>query len=215
MTHFFSRIRLTKAGADHRMRTISDEAYDIHEQMWDLFPGMPDEKRTFLYSVMDDGRTIYMVSEKEPIMNNYWEVESKPYDPQINTGDVFKFRTRVNPVITKTIDGKHQRHDVVMNYKRSVKGSGMDMNNIIHASVLEWINRKGSLNGFEVDEKSVLIHSYMRNETKKRNKKIVFSTVIVEGTLQVSDANLFKNVLFKGIGAAKGFGCGLMMIKRS
>ena len=196
---------------------MSCDSYDIHKEVWDLFPGMPDSDRDFIYSVMDDGRTIYMVSSKEPVSNNNWSVESKEYDPKLHEGDVFRFRLLANPTVMKTADGKHKRHDVVMDLKQKLRSEGrpFDMNDIINVSVSNWMERKASLNGFEVDRDSLMIHSYTRNESRKGGKTITFSTVVIEGTLMVKDVSLFKDCLCKGIGSAKGFGCGLLMIKRT
>ena len=215
MTHYFSRIVLTKQGLESRIRDTSYNSYDIHKEVWGLFPGMPDSNRDFVYSIMDDGRTIYMVSSREPLFNDHWMVESKEYDPKINPGDVFRFRLLANPTVMKTKDNKHKRHDVVMDLKQKLRAEGkeFDMNSIVNSSVSDWVERKASLNGFKVDHKSLMIHSYTSNKSQKGDRKIIFSTAIIEGVLMVTDVESFKNCLFKGIGSAKGFGCGMLMIK--
>ncbi|MCF6252652.1 MAG: type I-E CRISPR-associated protein Cas6/Cse3/CasE [Methylococcaceae bacterium] len=35
------------------------------------------------------------------------------------------------------------------------------------------------------------------------------------GTLQITDVDKFKKILFDGIGRSKAFGCGLLMIRRT
>jgi CRISPR system Cascade subunit CasE len=35
-----------------------------------------------------------------------------------------------------------------------------------------------------------------------------------EGRLKIVDADRFKQALFEGIGSAKAFGCGLMLVRR-
>ena len=39
-------------------------------------------------------------------------------------------------------------------------------------------------------------------------------TLDFEGKLKIVDADRFKKSLFNGIGSAKAFGCGMMMVKR-
>ena len=216
MTYYFSKLTLTKKGVDYRITSLTWDSYNIHKEIWDLFPGMPDSERGFIYSVLDDGRTVYLISSREPVENNYWNVETKVYDPVVKLGDVFDFRLLANPTVMKTVGDKHKRHDVVMDMKKKYRSEGKEftMNDIIHDSVAEWVVRKGVLNGFEVDSSSLRIHSYSRNESKKSNKTITFSTVVIEGTLRVTECILFRDCLFNGIGSAKGFGCGMLMIKR-
>ena len=218
MSHYFSRIALTPEGVDYKIRMMSHHSYDLHKEMWNLFPGEPDADRSFLYSIMDDGKTVLMVSEREPVFNNYWSVESKSYDPVISEGDSFRFRICANPTVANSISGKHQRHDVVMNLKRKLREEGVELsqNEIVQRAVTEWMVRKAGLNGFSVDENSLLIHSYEKNETFKQQngKKIVFSTATIEGSLTVKDKDKFRKALFCGIGSAKGFGCGMLMIRR-
>lgn len=216
MNHHFSRITLTPEGINHRVQMMSHHSYDLHKEMWNLFPGEPDANRGFLYSIMDDGRTIYMVSEREPVFNNYWAVESKPYDPVVKKGGTYRFRLCANPTVARTIDGKHHRHDVVMDLKCRLRDEGITLsqNDIVDRAVTQWIIRKGEDNGFSVATDRLLIHSYERNQTSKgRGSRIVFSTVVIEGILTVTDVESFHNALFKGIGSAKGFGCGLLMLR--
>jgi CRISPR system Cascade subunit CasE len=48
---------------------------------------------------------------------------------------------------------------------------------------------------------------------KKGNTNIRFSSIDFAGNLTVTDPEKFKQVLFSGIGPAKAFGCGLMLVK--
>jgi len=36
----------------------------------------------------------------------------------------------------------------------------------------------------------------------------------IEGKLKIDDKDRYKKALFQGIGPAKAFGCGLMLVKR-
>ncbi len=50
----------------------------------------------------------------------------------------------------------------------------------------------------------------------KRNggKQVSLSTLEFNGVLTVADPKLFLETLYEGIGPAKGFGCGLMLVRR-
>lgn len=219
MTHYFSRMRLNEANLEPFVRDRALNAYNIHREVWKLFPDRPDAPRDFVYSVLDGGRTIYCVSETEPVSGDgRWIVETKPYDPMIGEGEFFRFYACVNPTVANSNTGKHQRHDVIMDLKRRVRESGDDMSmaEMEHEAMRSWMDRKGALNGFEIPfPDDMLVHSYERHESYKAGvHKITFSSVVVEGILRVTDVEPFRNMLFRGLGSAKGFGCGMVMIKR-
>ncbi|MBE0437199.1 MAG: type I-E CRISPR-associated protein Cas6/Cse3/CasE, partial [Methylomicrobium sp.] len=50
---------------------------------------------------------------------------------------------------------------------------------------------------------------------RKGNKQVSLSTLEFNGLLTVTDPNLFIKTLYTGIGPAKGFGCGLMLVRRA
>ncbi len=52
------------------------------------------------------------------------------------------------------------------------------------------------------------------NGKAKRGIKSGFSSVDFTGELEVTDVDKFKNALFRGIGPAKAFGCGLLLVRR-
>ena len=217
--HYFSRISMTHQGFERFVSSKYHGAYNLHKEIWKLFPDDPCGARNFLYAVVGDERTIYCVSTRVPVSNDgTWDVESKPYDPFIEEGDYFRFRVCVNPTVANDSTGKHQRHDVVMDMKRRCKerGEDMPMEEIVHSAVMKWMERKGVSNGFEIsDPDHAIVHSYLRNESMKGGvHKIVFSTVVVEGILRVKEPELFRKVMFEGLWPAKGFGCGLMLVKR-
>lgn len=55
---------------------------------------------------------------------------------------------------------------------------------------------------------------YQWHALPRKGKTAGFSSVDFEGEIEVTDAELFSKVLFDGIGPAKGFGCGLMLVRR-
>ena len=92
-------------------------------------------------------------------------------------------------------------------------------------SALEtWLRKKGDCNGFELvtggsvngrERLKFQAESYRWHAMPKKGRNAGFSTVDFEGELRVTEPILFKELLFKGMGPAKAFGCGLMMIRRA
>lgn len=90
-------------------------------------------------------------------------------------------------------------------------------------SALEkWLVEKGKHNGFELVRarkwgvREPLIfqaESYRWHAMPKKGRSAGFSTVDFEGELKVTDSELFKTMLFNGVGPAKAFGCGLMLVR--
>ena len=49
----------------------------------------------------------------------------------------------------------------------------------------------------------------------KKGQKSGFSSIDFTGELQITDVEKFRQTLFNGLGRAKAFGCGLLMVKRA
>ena len=88
-------------------------------------------------------------------------------------------------------------------------------------SALEaWMTKKGKTHGFTVvrDEKRKLLkfqaEGYRWHALSKKGRSAGFSSVDFEGEIEVTDPVPFVEALFKGIGRAKAFGCGLMLVRR-
>jgi CRISPR system Cascade subunit CasE len=53
-----------------------------------------------------------------------------------------------------------------------------------------------------------------RSWRQRGGKGIALSTLDFEGHLTVANAEIFRTALFSGIGPAKAFGCGLLLVRR-
>jgi CRISPR system Cascade subunit CasE len=84
-----------------------------------------------------------------------------------------------------------------------------------------WFLEKGERLGFTVvqdDRKGRLkfqAEGYQWHSLHRKGKTAGFSSVDFEGEIEVIDAELLSKGLFDGIGPAKGFGCGLMLVRRT
>jgi len=224
---YFSRITLDASNyqANRLLRRISQNSYYEHQALWQLFPNDPNATRDFLYRTEQRHlqRVIYMLSAREPETGEGWLVESKPYHPAISDGDKLAFSLRVNPVITrKDNDGKRHRHDVVMNaksemaYKTISSEERPALSWLIQNEGVGWLARRSEKAGFSFNKQAVTIESYDQHQSYKQSNRgtIRYSTMDMVGVLKVIDAETFKIALHSGIGPAKAFGCGLMLIRR-
>lgn len=159
------------------------------------------------------------------------QVHSKLFSPVIAKGLQLAFHLRVNPVVTHSADGKSRRDDVVMHRKKQLLAerelnrwsdwTGADtekplLYDLVQESCKHWFDRRAETCGFRLLDsdagKQLRVDGYLQQRADQ--KGIRFSTVDFSGALEVVDPQLFGKSLFRGIGKAKAFGCGLMLIRR-
>lgn len=224
---FFSRVTINAQSADpdELVKLVQGGAYTIHQILWRLFPENPNAKRDFLFRREDGdgGPFFYMVSKRQPQpINGLINVESKPYNPQIQDGQQFAFSLRVNPVITKKTDtGKRVRHDVVMNAKHDLANSSsgeeaFSAGELQYIVGMQWLESRAKKIGFSFNPEQIRVFGYQQYQIKTppSKKHIRFSALDFKGILTVADSNQFCQTLFSGVGPAKAFGCGLMLVRR-
>ena len=121
---FLSRVQLTSEIARHSQLALllRDRSYGMHRLLWDLF----NKESRFLYreefaqEQTGSARNLpiyYVLSETCPDQNSpIFQVDSKPFSPNLSTGESLAFRLRANPTVSRKVDGQERskRHDVVM-----------------------------------------------------------------------------------------------------
>ncbi len=226
---YFSRVRLDPMSlqCSDIIKTLRSSVYREHQLIWDLFENEEDTKRDFLYRRFDDKGLpqFFVLSHRKPnAVKPIWEVDTTEYNPRINMGDIYSFQLRVNPVVTKKIEGsknpKSRKHDdVVMETRAKYKKLGKEMpsnNEIVIESGLKWINGKADTLGCHMDPKKVIVEGYSRRtgNKDKSGHQIRLGIMDFSGILRVTHPENFRKALTNGIGRAKAFGCGLLLLKR-
>lgn len=199
--------------------------YRLHQLLFDFFPGTAkDEERPFLYREVRGKRRfpkIYLLSEEKPEAIPTWHTATKPYQPQVKAGDHLIFSLRANPVVCQ--NGK--RHDVVMAHIHPLKSAGKPYNRqqIVREAGLVWLHKQAQRFGFEFHDDAVRTGGYRQNKlfrppkkgTDSPRKPIQFASMEFDGSLTVTHPDAFLKALREGIGRSKGFGCGLLLVKRA
>ncbi|HPD61452.1 MAG TPA: type I-E CRISPR-associated protein Cas6/Cse3/CasE [Thermodesulfobacteriota bacterium] len=238
--YLFSRISPKLDLSYKQIIAIGDlNPYGQHQVLWKLFDFPRQEKKEkteflFRFDINKENMlpVFYVLSCRQYPRDRegLWDIESKNYDPVIKEGDRLAFKLRVNPVVTRKPaepdpnPKKRKRHDVVMEAKIRLKNEAVvrekwpHINEIIHKSGIEWLRKRGDENGFtfsnEDERREVSVDGYHTHEFYKNRARVRFSSLDFTGTLNVIDSKLFKRILFNGLGPAKAFGCGLMLVKR-
>lgn len=93
----------------------------------------------------------------------------------------------------------------------------------IDQDLQNWLAGQGKRCGFELVkdpngllklQNSAYTWHDLPQKAVNKNDKPGFSSVDFTGELQITDLEKFRNTLFNGLGRAKAFGCGLLMVKR-
>jgi CRISPR system Cascade subunit CasE len=199
------------------------DPYGQHQAMWQLFDLPSNAARTgtaflFRHEWHGDLPVFYILSRHIPQdREGSWNIQSKPYRPQLEAGDRLHFKLRVNPVVTR--NGK--RHDVVMDAKQRLRWRELrpeerpSLNALAYEAGTAWLAGRAEKLGFTSVPANLLADGYRTHVVHSRGRTpICFSTLDLSGMLTVIDSEKFLGTLYSGIGPAKGFGCGLLLVKR-
>ncbi|MEZ5478750.1 MAG: type I-E CRISPR-associated protein Cas6/Cse3/CasE [Thiolinea sp.] len=213
------------------MRQLRQGIYREHQMIWDLLPRDPEQARDFLYRREDSQNWpfYYLLSERKPEdSRDFLQVSTQLYNPQLRTGDALYFSLRANAVISRKADDvskRRIRRDIVEaridEYRAQEPDSSLwPPKAYIHQEAGEaWLRRQGEKLGFQVESLSVQNHQYhqfYKPGDRQDNNQRQFSSLDFSGVLRVTDARLFvEGALFSGIGRAKAYGCGLLLVKRT
>ena len=204
------------------------DAYKEHQWLWRFLPAPAGTPRSFLFRRRDvDGLPrFYVVSDRDPVAPTaHWQVHSKPYAPELEAGDRLAFDLRANPVITmRNAAGKSARHDVVMQEKkRLLKDRGLarwadwtdsdrpSLPDLVQRTCGAWLSARCQRLGIELDHTSLRVEGYEQHPGKAGDLRM--STVDFSGRLVVMDPGALRTCLFTGVGHAKAFGCGLLLVR--
>ena len=220
---FFSKIVLrqdSEATARLALQVCRD-GYRLHQTLWELFSeGIDERRRDFLYRRLEqqDWPCFYTVSAQPPVDKlGLWDCgQPKPYSPSLSNGERLAFSLCANPVITRRNErSKPVRHDVVMHAKKQLEDSdSTTLAELIQQTGQEWLQTRAEKHGFRLEQ--VRVDGYRQHRLWKGRgiAPIRFSTLEFNGLLTVLDSGQFVNTLYHGIGPAKGFGCGLLLVRR-
>ena len=78
--------------------------------------------------------------------------------------------------------------------------------------LVAWISRKGEQGGFSVEEDTLRTVPRGREYFEKNGQRGLHSAVEFQGVLTVTDPAKFHETFTRGIGSAKAFGFGLLVI---
>lgn len=196
--------------------TLVRNPYDFHRHLWRLFPGEAKETRSngeesrqgFLFRIEDsptDRPARLLVQSRRPpeAMSGLVIIGTREFRPQPVAGQHLAFLLTANPVKT-IVDTERDAKPGKMSEKCRVPL-------IREADQREWLVRK--LAGVAKIE-TIRMQSNPPIYFRKGNRGGKLATVTFDGILKVTDSDRLNELLEKGVGPAKGFGCGLLLVRR-
>lgn len=219
---FISRVTLlpqARLSGWHRQALQRGEVYRDHAVVWKLFPGDGNE-RDFLFragGARSDGSLMYyVVSRREPSeLAGALEVECKAYQPTFDAGDRLGFTLRANPTVSRGTGGtRSKRHDVLMDAKKGKRGE--DARTAMEVAAADWLVSRAEGVGLVVDDSSMHFDGYRQHRCIRNGQApLQFSSIDFHGIAVVRDPARLIEALFTGVGHSKGFGCGLLLVRRA
>jgi CRISPR system Cascade subunit CasE len=185
------------------------DSYDWHQAVWNAFPGRDGTRRDFLTRLDPhrDGFRLLIVSTAEPVRPDWCPPEpeswkTKPIPETYFMRSRYAFQLCANP--TKKVDKLGADGNPTKNGRRVPLRTREEL--------LGWVGRKGEQGGFSIHRETLRSFSRGREYFEKNGQRGLHSAVEFQGTLTVQDPAKFHASFTRGIGPAKAFGFGLLVI---
>ena len=190
--------------------------YDVHRRLWTLFPDQPHESRRdalsprqgFLFRVEErhaSGAVRALVQSRwAPIAaSDVAIVGCREVTPSPQSGQTLAFLLTANPV--KTIV------DTERESKPEKAGAKCRVPLLREDEQIQWLTRKL---GSAAEVLSPVARGHAPLHFRKGSQPGKVAQVTFEGLLRVRYAGLLLTHMQNGIGHAKAFGCGLLLVRR-
>ncbi len=204
------------------------DSYAWHKRLWDgCFPDEPDAKRDFLTRIdpLEGAFRIWILAKIKPKRPHWCHPDGfalKEIAASFLTHRFYAFDLRANPVKTIVQRGPNGETLLRSNGKRK---HGKRVPLVNHDELRAWLSRKGKarcrenvtgLNvsgGFRiVEDKPLEISPMVEHHFRKKGQSGYHGGVQFRGTPEVTDQKKFIETYQSGIGSAKGFGFGLLLL---
>ena len=199
--------RLTLSRDDVVRQGLFD-SYDWHQAAWQCFPAMCGQQRDFLMRLdwLADSSRLYLLSGSLPSKpawcpSTAWALKEIPDGFLDHTR--YRFDLLANP--TKKL---------IIRDSSGVQTKGRRVPLLHEYEQRQWLEKKGRQHGFCIFEDSRLAIDPAKTILfRRKNIKGSHVGVRFRGVLSVTDHNCFSEAFRKGIGSAKAFGFGMLLLQ--
>ena len=196
--------------------------YAWHKRLWEgCFPNDPDAKRDFLTRIdqLEGMFRIWILAKRKPVRPHWCD----PDDFALNeiaasflSHRHYAFDLRANPVKTIVQRGPNGETLLHSNGKRK---HGKRVPLVKPEELRAWFDRKADTGGFRIVRDKPLdigraVESHFRKKGNKNRKEqtAYHGGVQFRGILGVTGPEKFAETYYSGIGSAKSFGFGLLLL---
>lgn len=191
------------------------DPYAWHKVLWQCFPNRSDKKRDFLTRVDETSRgfTAWILSPEKPCCPEWCpednfsinEITSSFFSHQF-----YAFDLRANP--TRAVVQRETNGKPILNAKGKIQ-RGKRIPLVHNTDLRRWLERKASMGGFRiVDSVPLEIGPMVENYFSQKGNSAYHGSVQFRGVLEVTNRDTFQKTYQLGIGGAKGFGYGLLLL---
>ncbi len=176
-------------------KRLSD-AYAWHKALWEAFPDRPDDNRDFLFRIDDQHSEfrVLLLSLHVPTPQTWGQWKGKPVSEHFLNHSHYAFQLKVNPTKRRCKDRRR-------------------LGIYDETELKDWIARKAQQYGFSLIKESLSVGAPMNETFLKNHHRGKHVSVDFKGYLTVTNPDAFKSGFQKGIGSAKAFGFGLLMLQ--
>ncbi len=209
-----------------RAEGISDN-YAWHKRLWECYPDAPDVKRDFLTRIdrIQGAFRLWILTRRKPVRPLWCPPESFSLNEiaaSFLSQRHYAFDLRANPV--KTIVKRGPNGETLL-HRNGKRKHGKRVPLVKPEELRAWLIRKGEVRcldkktglavpgGFRiVEEKPLEISPMVESYFRKQGHSGYHGGVQFRGTLEVTDPASFIETYHSGVGSAKGFGFGLLLL---
>lgn len=189
-----------------RLLRIRD-TYDWHQRVWQAFGGRDGATRDFLVRVdrKEEAYRVLILSRSVPSKPDWCPTDcfgTKIIPDHYFAHTHYRFSLLANPtkkIRTNNADGSRKKNGRRVPLTR-------------REDLIVWLERKAAGGGFTVDSGTLRTVPRGREYFHKSDTHGLHNAIEFQGTLTVSDASLFRATVAAGIGSAKAFGFGLLVL---
>lgn len=185
--------------------------YEIHRVLWRLFPEDAEAQREFLFRIGHSDwhqAEVLLQSKIKPVSAapDAKILECKEFPLNLREGQRLRFLLIANPI--KTIDDEAGRKN------KSGEAKKCRVPLIREEDQRSWIKRKLQ-DAVSLDALDIAPLLPLRFRKGKENQAGKIQPVSFQGCLNVKNPAVLRDLIKKGIGPAKAFGCGLLSLARA
>jgi len=233
---YLSRIQINPARREGRH--ILGSAQAMHATVLNAFPQSAEERTRVLWRVdKDDHRFwLYTLSQQRPDFSHIieqagWPTTQSDWDTgnlqplleRLMNGERWAFRLTANPIRTSKATEWVKTSKTEGHFVYPEKTSETDKTrskryaHMTAEQQMEWLANRASQWGFAIPNNSlgvpeVTVIDRRTDRFQRQGKTVTIAKATFDGILEITDAEKLREMMVKGFGAAKAYGCGLLTL---